>query len=585
MQNFAEQCADVARSILSHNLGYINGDGSIGTVGREELTGDEAAHIAFALGEYYRLTHETTFSNHDLIDLAAKTIVYQLRNVSKGGDWSGYIALALLSFGVVKERNPVWEKLSEEVRTQLDNLLIRRDELKGNGFACAIAKSVARHGLRITKKDETGKLIDRFLAYCAEHSTGGFFDGDNGCGIGGNFDAKGLFNFSFIRQALHLHTDSFFIEKKLPSLRTHAEKYIGLIPDLMREDGTCLVYGDGVGAYAQMYCISTVLQALRDRWIVPEKQSLYVNIVLDLFQKFFCHYIDQENGYMVIRDGERSSGVGQSSVRANFDAVRYLCQWSRLARKSSINASRIRRVSAFKPGNRLVIFDKGVKRESGLFIYRDGQTGMNLQLPLIGGNGQADSDCLAFPHCPGVFDWPAGKYLPILQPELTVGGRRFVPSYYGKRLSTGLGSHRSIVFAYEQPELITVEEEIVPGLASCKVAWTFSEGKITSEFTYILKDRMRVESLRYVIALSAPHSLYGANNLALDERSLGAVVEHDDMMLNWQEIREVVDDPEYRTCCGKIHYLQELSRNYPLIMHPGQSYKLIVSFAPDVIRI
>jgi hypothetical protein len=585
MQNFAEQCTDVARSILSHNLGYIDEEGNIRVADCEKPVGDEAAHVAFALGEYYRLTHETNFLQHDIIDLAAKMIVYQLENVPKSNDWGGYIALALLSFGAVKERNPVWEKLSAEVRVQLDNLLIRRDELKGNGFACAIAKAVARHGLRITKKDETGKLIDRFLAYCEEHSTGGFFDGDKGKGIGGNFDVKGLFNLSFIRQALHLHTDNFFIEKKLPSLRTHAEKYINLIPDLMREDGTCWVYGECVGAYAQMYCISTILQALRDRWIAPEKQSLYVNIVLDLFQKFFCHYIDQESGYMVIRDEERSSGEEQSSIRANFDAVRYLCQWSRLTRKSPIVTGRIRRVSAFKPGNRLVIFDKGLKRESGLFIYRDAKTGMNLQLPLIGSNGRADSDCLAFPHCPGVFDWPSGKYLPILQPELTIDGRRYIPSYYGKKLSTGLGSHRSIIFAYEQPELITVEEEIVPGIASCKVAWIFSETKITSEFTYTVKDRIRVESLRYMIVLSAPHSIYGANNLALDEQSLGAIVEHDDMMLSWREIGEVGSDVEYRTCYGKIHYLQELSRSYPLIMHPGQPYRLIVSFMPGVIRI
>jgi hypothetical protein len=288
---------------------------------------------------------------------------------------------------------------------------------------------------------------------------------------------------------------------------------------------------------------------------------------------------------MVIRDSERFSGIDQSSIRANFDAIRYLCQWSQLARKSSINADRIRRTSTFKAGNRLVIFDKGLKRESGLFIYRDAKTGMNLQLPLIGGNGKADSNCLAFPHCPGVFDWPSGKYLPILQPELTIGGKRYIPSYYGKKLSTGLGNRKSIVFTYEQPELITVEEEIVPGLASCRVAWTFFEDRITSEFTYTVKERIRVEFLRYVIALSAPHSIYGAHNLALDEGSLGAVVEHDDMMLSWQEIREVVDDLDYRTCYGKIHYLQELSRNYPLIMHPGQSYKLAVSFTPDVIRI
>jgi hypothetical protein len=42
-------------------------------------------------------------------------------------------------------------------------------------------------------------------------------------------------------------------------------------------------------------------------------------------------------------------------------------------------------------------------------------------------------------------------------------GKRYIPSYYGKKLSTGLGSRKSIVFAYEQPELITVEKEIVPG--------------------------------------------------------------------------------------------------------------------------
>ncbi|MDR1435431.1 MAG: hypothetical protein LBI77_03445, partial [Puniceicoccales bacterium] len=535
MQNFAEQCADVARSILGHNLDYINEDGSIRTIDCEELVGDEGAHVAFALGEYYHLTHETIFAKHNVVDLAAKVIACQVQNIPKNTNWTGHIALALLSFGAVKERNPVWEKLSQEVRSRLDSLLMRKDELKSSGFACAIAKSVARHGLRLTKKDETGKLVDKFFEYCEQNSTGGFFDGSDGQGIGGNFDAKGLFNFSFIRYALHLHTDSFSMEKKLPSLRTHAEKYIRLIPDLMREDGTCWVYGSYVGVHGQIYAISIVIQALRDGWIPPEKQSLYVNIVFDLFQKFFCHYIDQDHGYVVIRDGERSSGEEKSSVRANFDAVRYLCQWSRLARKSMINASRIRRVSGFKGGNRLVIFDKSMKKESGLFIYRDAKTGMNLQLPLIGGNRRESSDSLAFPHCPGVFDWPAGKYLPILQPELTIEGKCYIPSYYGKKLSTGLGLRGSIVFAYEQPELITVGEEIVPGIGSCKVAWTFSSEKITSEFIYTVKDRVRVEGLRYLIALSAPHSLYGANNLALDERSLGAMVEHDDMMLSWQE--------------------------------------------------
>ncbi|MDR1303307.1 MAG: hypothetical protein LBJ81_01650 [Puniceicoccales bacterium] len=585
MQNFAEQCLDIARSIAIHNLDYINGDGSIRAVDREELAGDEAAHVAFALGEFYRLTHEINFAEHNMIDLAAKVIAYQVTHMPRNSDWVGYVALALLSFGVVKERNAVWQKLPEEVRLKFDHLLMRRDELRPDGFACAIAKSVARHGLKLTKKDDIGKLVDRFLEYCEGHSTGGFFDSDGGKGMGGCFDVKGLYNLSFIRQALHLHTDSFVIERKLPSLRTHAEKYLRLIPDLMRQDGACWVYGSAVGAHGEMYCISVIIQALYDGWIPPDRQSLYLNIVLELFQNFFCHYIDQEQGYMVIRDGERSSGADGSSIRANFDAMRHLCQWSRLARKSAMHTGRIRRASAFKPGNRLVIFDKNSKRESGLFIYRDGKTGMNLQLPLIGANGRADSDCLAFPHCPGVFDWPAGKYLPILQPELTIDGKRYIPSYYGKKLSTGLGPRRSVVFAYEQPELVTVEEEVALGIGSCRVAWTFSEERIMAEFTYVVRERTRVEQLRYMIALSAPHSVYGANNFALDAESLRAVVEHDDMLLAWQEIADVSENPEYRTYFGKIHYLQELSRSYPLIMHPGQSYKLAISFAPDVMRI
>lgn len=581
MQNFAEQCADVARSILSHNLEYIDEDGSIRLGAGEPQTGDESAHVAFALGEYYRLTHEKKFVGFDLIDLAAKAITYQLSG-PQSPQGMGYVALAVLSFGPAKERNLVWEKLSEETREKIDHLLLQHDDLGRNNAIYEIARAVARYSLRLTKRDSIGKLVDRYLE--RYETTNGFVDSSTQ-GVGGDFDISGLFNFSFIRQALHLHTDTFLIEKKLPSLRTYAEKYLRLISELIREDGTCWAYGPNCGAYAQMYCISAVLQALRDNWVPSTQQALYVSIVLDLFQNFFCRYIDQEQGYMVIRDAERSSGEEQSSIRANFDAVRYLCQWSRLAKKSSLDTTKIRRVPVFKSGNRLVIFNKEGKYEHGLFIYRDAKTGMDLQLPLIGGNGLANSDCLAFPHCPGVFDWPVAQYLPILQPELTIDGKKFIPSYYGKQLSTGLGSHGSIVFSYEQPELITVEEEIVPNLASCKVSWTFNEGKVTSEFTFSPKNRVRVEHIRYMIALSAPHSLYGANNLALDEQSLRAVVEHDDMLLAWQEVAAVSEDPKYRTYYGKIHYLQELSRTYPLIMHPGQTYKLTVSFTPDVIRI
>ena len=60
----------MARSMLSHNLDSINADGTITPTAGESPRSDEPGHVAFALGEYYRATGETTLKGHDLIDLA-----------------------------------------------------------------------------------------------------------------------------------------------------------------------------------------------------------------------------------------------------------------------------------------------------------------------------------------------------------------------------------------------------------------------------------------------------------------------------------------------------------------------------------
>ena len=44
-------------------------------------------------------------------------------------------------------------------------------------------------------------------------------------------------------------------------------------------------------------------------------------------------------------------------------------------------------------------------------------------------------------------------------------------------------------------------------------------------------------------------------------------------------------DPVYRTNYGKIHYLQNLVRDHPLIMRPGHVYRLAVNFEPDVTHV
>ena len=71
---------------------------------------------------------------------------------------------------------------------------------------------------------------------------------------------------------------------------------------------------------------------MRDNWIPSEKTPLYLDTLRRLFQFFFVTYIDQENGDLVIRDEERNTVPNPTTRMANFDAVRYLCQWSRLTK-------------------------------------------------------------------------------------------------------------------------------------------------------------------------------------------------------------------------------------------------------------
>jgi len=63
---------------------------------------------------------------------------------------------------------------------------------------------------------------------------------------------------------------------------------------------------------------------------------------------------------------------------------------------------------------------------------------------------------------------------------------------------------------------------------------------------------------------------------------LRAKVEVDDFQANWTAFETVSDNPDYRGYSGNIHYLQFLMRDHPLIMRPGQQYKLVLSYEPDV---
>ncbi len=574
----------MARSMLAHNLESIQPDGTVLPIAGEQARSDEPGHVAFALGEFYRATGETTLKGYDLIDLAARCITAQIFTEPATENGLAYAALGLLCYGPSKERNPVWERLVEETRERIDKALLHRSDYDNHWQAFNIAKAVARFSFGLSKKDETSRLIERMCDRMGQTSSAGFFD-DASSGFGGSFNLYGVMTLVFTRSALQLHANSGVRERKLPTLRTYAEKYIKMMPDLVRADGLGWAFGRAAGAYGQMHCVSLILQGLRDGWIPDDQKIKYFDILRRLFLFFYGTYLDQEQGYLDLRDDERTAYDRHTTRMANFDAGRYLCQWSRLAKTVQLPPG-APKIEPIRTSGRFVIFDKSNRKEQGLFLYRDAESGLHAQIPLISSGTKLTADTLPFPHCPGVFDWPNNVYLPIMLPELTFGDQVTLPAFYGKNCVTGLGLRNSFYFRYEQPELINTSEELVRNLGSVKVQWTFSGNKLSAEFAYVVKQQVTLDKFRYALAIAAPHSKYRLpGSLTLGPEGHRCSVAKDDFQGTWRETEIVSADPTYRTNYGKIHYLQYLVRDHPLIMRPGHIYRLIVNFDPDVARI
>lgn len=580
MNSFSEQCLDMARSMLGHNLASINADGTVTPVGSETSRSDEPGHVAFALGEYYRATGETTLKGHDLIDLTARCVTAQAFTEPAHENGLAYAALGLLSFGPSKERNPVWERLVEETRQRLDKLLLTRSDYDNYWQAFNIAKAVCRYSFGLSKKDETSRLIERMVERIEQTSSTGFFD-DAEKGFGGHFNLYGVMTLAFTRSALQLHANSALRERKLPTLRTYAEKYIKMMPDLVRADGLGWAYGRSAGAYGQMHCITLILQGLRDGWIPDDQKNKYFDILRRLFYFFFQTYLDQEHGFLDVRDEERTAYASHTTRMANFDAARYLCQWSRLGKTVSMPDAV--KVEPARTAGRFVIFDKSNRKEQGLFLYRDAESGLHVQIPLVSSGTDCTADNLPFPHCPGVFDWPNNLYLPVMLPELTFGEHVTLPAFYGQKCVTGLGLKNSFFFRYEQPELINTREELARGIGSVKVQWNFTGSKITADFAYTVKNQVQLDKFRLALVIGAPHSKYRlGNSPALGAQGHRCSVLKDDFQANWAETETVSADPAYKTNYGKLHYVQMFVRDHPLIMRPGQVYRLTVAFDPDL---
>lgn len=587
MQHFANQCLDLARSFLGHNLDAINADGSIEPVPGENARYDEPGHVALALGEYYRATGDTLLNRIDIVDLVARTLSKQVHDEKESENGLAYAGLGLLSFGPSKERNLVWERLNEETRELVDKRLLQRSDYDNHYQAFNIAKAVTRFSLGLSKKDETATLIEKFIERIQSNSAGGYCDdaprsSERADALGGAYDIYGVLQFIFVNQSLRLHANPHLRERKLPSLRTYAEKYVKLIPDLVRADGLGWNYGRGIGAYGQMHLITLALQAMRDGWIPEDKMPVYKDTIRRLFQYFFATYVDQEHGFLVIRDGERDAFPNHTTRMSNFDAARYLCQWSRIAK--SIGGDMAGKPAApAKASCKYVLFDRSARKEQGLCLYSDPVSGLHVQIPVVSGGTNKTSDSLAFPHMPGVFDWPANRYQPVFVPEITLGDNVFTPSFYGKNISTALGLRNAFLFKYDQPELITKDEKIVNGVGSWKVEWEFLGGRITGRFTLQVKQQVQLDRFRLVLPIATAHHRYRlGSTLSLGAESLRCAVLKDDFGATWAETEVVSEDPEHRTITGKMHYYQTLHRDHALVLRPGQPYKLEITFEPDM---
>ena len=168
-------------------------------------------------------------------------------------------------------------------------------------------------------------------------------------------------------------------------------------------------------------------------------------------------------------------------------------------------------------------------------------------------------------------------------PELTFGEHATIPAFYGQRSVTGLGLRNSFYFRYEQPELINTKEEIVRGLGSVKVQWNFTGSKVSCEFAYMVRQPTTLDRFRYVLCISSPHTRYRvANSPALGAPGHRCTVTKNDFQATWAETEVVSQDLAHRTNYSKIHFLQTLRREHPLVMRPGNVYRLAVEFDPDI---
>ena len=247
MHSFSEQCLDMARSILGHNLDSIQPDGTVLPAQGEEARPDEPGHVAFALGEYYRATGELTLKGYDIIDLAARCVTAQMFTEPAGRERPGVRGPGAPLLRALQGAQPrlgapgrgdadqdrqaapppqrLRQPLAGVQHRQGRRALQLRPFQEGRDLAAHRA-----HG-RAHQPDELGRILRRLRRGPRRQLQPLRGDGAR------------LHPLS----ALQLHANSGVRDRKLPTLRTYAEKYIRMMPDLVRQDGLGWAFGRAAG--------------------------------------------------------------------------------------------------------------------------------------------------------------------------------------------------------------------------------------------------------------------------------------------------------------------------------------------------
>ncbi|MDR3316912.1 MAG: hypothetical protein LBS68_02470 [Puniceicoccales bacterium] len=584
MRNFAEQSLDIARHIFGHWLGRLGKSGAAAMEMGYPTRPEEAGHLAHALASYVALAGQRSIPQGDLVDAAARCIASQFYYAPESSDGCVHAAMALMTLGLNRSKNAVWEQFPGEIQALISRWMRRPLAVGPSERVFSIAQGVVAAGMGFADKDDSDKQIEQHINEILRGPGAGFVS-TAADPSGGRYDGSGLGQLLFLREVIQRHANVHVRERRLPALRSCFQKYLRLLPLLAQGDASCWAYGSPMGCLGTVYGCTAIICSLADGWVEVAQRAQCMDLLGRFSRNFFFQYVDQEEGILRLRDSERDIPEDESETQTCFDVARQLVLWGLFGRQVEEIFPKVEDLP-LPTGGRFLPFSPGGRREQGLLLHRDAASGIAIQLPLCDGVGTPSCAHLAYPHCSGIFEAPSSGYLPILLPELAVNGHVLTPSFHGKNIGTGLGRGNEFQWSYEQPELVTVGGNMVSGLASCKVRWSFQGTKVRSEFVYSPKKVLRLDGFRYMVAIPVPHSKAILRGIPiLGEGGPNPEILQDDFQGEWQPLRDVGENPAMRTHTGKIRYLLSYVRLLPLQMQTGRDYRFSVSLTPDIVRL